>query len=280
MKFNVGCHLEYGIAQLSTLLFNISVVHNPYQKILQESLQLHPQLDFDEYVAPLSENRYVRVNALAGDLQISYRATVELSHFYTDPNTIPEIQPADLPIDVFYYLYPSRYCQSDRLMRLAACDFGNLEPGYSRVTAICNWIYDNVAYLSGSSDPQTSAYDTATERAGVCRDFAHLGIAFCRALNIPARFVTGYAYGLNPPDFHACFEAYLGHRWYLFDPTRLAPQNGFIRIGTGRDAADVSFATLFGAVQMQQMRLFAEHALDANTASEVPAPTTAAIAIS
>lgn len=279
MKFNLSCDLEYGIAQPSTFVFNISVVHNSHQKILQENLQLHPQLDFDEYVAPSSENRYIRVNALPGDLQISYQATVQLSHFYADPSTVAEIRPADLPIDVFYYLYPSRYCQSDRLMRLAACEFGNLEPGYSKVTAICNWIYDNVVYLSGSSDPSTSAYDTATERAGVCRDFAHLGIAFCRALSIPARFVTGYAYGLNPPDFHACFEAYLGHRWYLFDPTRLVPQNGFVRIGVGRDAADVSFATLFGAVQMQQMRLFAEH-IAASASSEVPTLTTAAIAIS
>lgn len=281
MQFNVGCQLNYSITQFSTFVFNINVINTSYQTILQESLQLHPQLDFDQYVDPASENQYVRVNVPPGDLQISYRATVELSHFYANPGTVTEIQPADLPIDVFHYLYPSRYCQSDRLIRLAASEFSHLEQGYSRVTAICNWIYDNVIYLSGSSGSQTSAYDTATERAGVCRDFAHLGIAFCRALNIPARFVTGYAYGLNPPDFHACFEAYLGHRWYLFDPTRLVPQNGVVRIGTGRDAADVSFATLFGAVQMNQMYLFAEYIPDKNTASEaIPAPTTAAIAIS
>lgn len=281
MQFDVGCQLKYSIAQLTTFVFNINVINNSYQTILQESLQLHPPLKFDQYVDPTSENQYIRVNAPPGELQLSYQATVELSHFYADPGTVAEIQPADLPIDVFHYLYPSRYCQSDRLTRLAASEFGHLEQGYSRVTAICNWIYDNVIYLSGSSDSQTSAYDTATERTGVCRDFAHLGIAFCRALGIPARFITGYAHGLNPPDFHACFEAYLGHRWYFFDPTRLVPQNGFIRIGTGRDAADVSFATLFGAVQMNQMELFADYIPDKNTASEaIPAPTTAAIAIS
>ena len=138
--------------------------------------------------------------------------------------------------------------------------FGNFSPGFSRVTAICNYIYDNITYERGSSGTQTSAFDTVTERAGVCRDFAHLGIAFCRALGIPARFVTGYAYGLEPPDFHACFEAFLGAdaasaRWYFFDATRLAPQTGYVRIGSGRDAADVSFATLFGPVQFNSMEI-------------------------
>jgi transglutaminase-like putative cysteine protease len=99
------------------------------------------------------------------------------------------------------------------------------------------------------------AFDTVTERVGVCRDFAHLGIAFCRALNIPARFAAGYAYQLNPPDFHAYFEAFLGDRWYLFDPTRLVAKDGLIRIGTGRDAADISFATIFGPVSMEEMVL-------------------------
>jgi transglutaminase-like putative cysteine protease len=96
------------------------------------------------------------------------------------------------------------------------------------------------------------------ERAGVCRDFAHLGIAFCRALNIPARFVSAYAYQLQPPDFHACFEAYLGDRWYLFDATRLVPTSRLVRIGTGRDAADVSFATVFGAAAMESMQVYIE----------------------
>jgi transglutaminase-like putative cysteine protease len=143
-------------------------------------------------------------------------------------------------------------------LRLVEADFGKLTPGYSRVQAIADWIYDNVTYRSGSTDPHTSAFDTVTEREGVCRDFAHLGIAFCRALTIPARFVSGYAYQLQPPDFHACFEAYLGDRWHLFDPTRLAPLSGFIRIGTGRDAADVSFANLFGTLQIGEMSLLVE----------------------
>ena len=115
------------------------------------------------------------------------------------------------------------------------------------MTAICNWIHDNVEYLRAAT-PLTSAFDTATERAGVCRDFAHLGIAFCRAVGIPARFVAGYACA-RTAGFPCVLEAYLNGRWYIFDSTRLAPQTGLIRIGTGRDAADTSFATFFGPVK-------------------------------
>jgi len=258
MKFDLGCQLNYAIADASTLILNISVAKNHYQNILQETLEIQPSLDYEEYTHPLLENRYLRVNSPKGDLQIAYRATVELSYVDENPDAIAEISPAHLPLDTLTYLYPSRYCQSDRLINLAQCEFGHLHLGYSRVIAICNWIYDNVTYLSGSTNSQTSAFDTATERAGVCRDFAHLGIAFCRALNIPARFASGYAHRLEPPDFHAFFEAYLGDRWYLFDPTRLAPRQGLIRIGAGRDAADASFATIFGSAQMQNMQVFVE----------------------
>ncbi|MEB3886246.1 transglutaminase family protein [Lyngbya sp. CCY1209] len=259
MKFNLGCQLEYEIGDYSTLIFNVAVCNNKYQNILQEDLHISPaSAEVDEYISPQLENRYIRVNVNPGKLQLSYQATVEVKHFEEQPENIPEIPPAKLPLKVLHYLYPSRYCESDRLFRFAQTEFGNLVPDYSRVTAMCNWIYDNVIYLSGSTNAHTSAFDTATERAGVCRDFAHLGIAFCRAMNIPARFVTGYAYDLEPPDFHAYFEAYLGDRWYLFDPTRLVPRSGLIRIGTGRDAADVAFATIFGSVQMVKKDIFVD----------------------
>jgi transglutaminase-like putative cysteine protease len=281
LMYELGCELNYSIYQASTLILNISVVSNDYQNIFREDLKIEPYLKVEEYITSASRNRYFRLNAPPGNLQISYQATVGLSHHYSDPSAVCEVQPADLPLDILYYLYPSRYCQSDRLLRFVVTEFGDLVPGYSRVTAICNWIYDNVLYLSDSSDSLTSACDTVVERVGVCRDFAHLGIAFCRALNIPARFVAGYAYGLNPPDYHAWFEAYLGDRWYLFDPTRLVPQNGLIRVGTGRDAADVSFATIFGSIQMNHMKLFMNQLPDPKTISaNILIPTTEAISIS
>ncbi|WP_159784816.1 transglutaminase-like domain-containing protein [Sodalinema gerasimenkoae] len=274
MKFAISCKLTYQIAADSTLIFNIAVCNNRVQEILHEDLQIQGAADWDQHTSRELENRYLRVNAASGPLQIRYDATVELNAITQPPQAIAEVPLAQLPLEVLPYLYPSRYCESDRLLRFAQTEFGELVPDYSRVTAICNWIYENVAYLSGSTNTQTSAFDTATERTGVCRDFAHLGIAFCRALNIPARFVTGYAYDLTPPDFHAYFEAYLGNAWYLFDATRLVPRTGLIRIGTGRDAADVSFATLFGPVTMETMEL----QVDCLTPGQRPQPTDGAIA--
>jgi transglutaminase-like putative cysteine protease len=157
-----------------------------------------------------------------------------------------------MPLEVLPYVYPSRYCQSDRLLRLASNNFGELWQGYSRVLAIQHWVQAHVTFASQTSNSNTSAVDTLVEQVGVCRDFTHLMIALCRALNIPARMVTGTDYGANPhlgpPDFHAYVEVYLGDRWYLFDASGTGVPMGFIRVGTGRDAADVAFATIFGDV--------------------------------
>ena len=160
---------------------------------------------------------------------------------------------SELPAPVLTYIYPSRYCQSDRLMDVARREFGTLQPGYERVEAIRKWVQERTKFQVGSSHPGTSALETYECSAGVCRDFAHLMISMCRALNIPARLATGIDYGadpsLGPTDFHCYVEAYLGDRWYLFDPSGISPRMGLIRIGTGRDASDVAFATIFGTVQ-------------------------------
>jgi len=122
------------------------------------------------------------------------------------------------------------------------------------VQAIADWIHDNIDYQIGSTQVTTTARDVFLQRAGVCRDFAHLGVTFCRALNIPARLVVGYArFDEPPPDFHAVFEAYVGARWELFDASRLAPLDGLVRIASGRDAKDVAFATIFGPATMVSM---------------------------
>lgn len=275
--FRLGSKLQYRTFGCSTFIFNISVVQNEHQEVLAESLRLSPDLVIEESVDLSDGSRYLRVN-VPGDVtfEIDYSAEVALSPCYSPPATIEEVPHSVLPLDVVPYLYPSRYCESDRLSRLALVQFGYLHPGYSRVQGICNWIYDNVAYLSGSTNHNTSAFDTVTERVGVCRDFAHLGIAFCRALSVPARFVGGYAVGLDPPDFHAVFEAYLGGRWYLFDPTRLVPLDHFVRVGTGHDAADVSFATIFGPAEMSQMLLRIEVGGGEATDSAVTAISTMA----
>ncbi len=138
LKYELGCELNYSIEQASTLILNVAIVSNNHQIIVQEDLHSNSQRSIEEYITSVSGNRYFRLNAPPGNLQISYRATVGLSPYYSDPSTIFEVKPADLPLDILYYLYPSRYCQSDRLLRFVAAEFGHLVPGYSRVTAICN----------------------------------------------------------------------------------------------------------------------------------------------
>ena len=255
MNFKLGCRLGYKIPEGASFVLNIQPAEFPQQRLLRESLVLTPELPVGTYLMPESGNRYVRFQAPAGELTIEYDAEVELDVRLDDPTAVPEIPPPELPFETLPHLYPSRYCQADRLPRAAQSDFGGLPPGHARVTAICNWIYEHIEYRRGTSDEHTSACDTLVDRAGVCRDFAHLGIALCRALGIPARFVSCYAWRLDPPDFHAVFEAFLGGRWYLFDATRQAALDGLVRIGLGRDASEVAFTTINGAVEPTVMEV-------------------------
>ncbi|MPT22685.1 MAG: transglutaminase family protein [Starkeya sp.] len=252
MKFNVASRLAYEVRDTTVFLLNIEAAALRNQKILTERLNLTPAVAVDRHELD-GGTRLVRVVVEPGTFEVDYAATIDLSMYDADPASLRETPVAELPLEVTPFLNPSRYCQSDQLARFALREFGALPPGHQRVTAICNWIYENVDYLSGSSNSETSAYDTMVQRAGVCRDFAHLGIAFCRALSIPARFASSYAWQLDPPDFHAVFECYLDGAWYLFDPTRKAALQGLVRIGVGRDAADAAFATIFGNAVMTDM---------------------------
>lgn len=278
MRFEVGCELAYHVAEPSTFVLSIFATNIGQQRIVDESFTSTPALGWAYGSDRDNATRVARALIPSGDLTVTYRAVVEPAYLYDDPASLSETPPACLPIDTLPYLNPSRYCESDKLMRFAVKHFGDLAPGYGRVNAICNWIYANVDYIAGSTSSQTSAYDVIALRAGVCRDFAHLGIAFCRALNIPARFVSGYSYGLVPQDFHAYFEAYLGNRWYIFDATRASRQNALVRIGIGRDASDVSFASIFGAADMRSMTVFANFIGEAESALQSPEMTLAAVA--
>lgn len=249
MKFKVKADLDYEVKSGSTLILNINALRTANQMVLEEALTIDPYLRAEELISSQGENRFIRFEAPdPGIVRINYSATVDNSYKLVDFSKLQETPVAWLNTFVFPYLYPSRYCQSDKLFRFANKKFGTIENPFAKVLAVMDWIHNNIEYLSGSSDSSTSAYDTITEQAGVCRDFAHLGISLCRALTIPARYFTGYAYQLNPPDFHACFEAYLGGDWVLFDATRLAPLNGIVKIATGRDAADTAVASLYGDV--------------------------------
>jgi len=232
----------------TTFIFSIQAFRSASQVIVEESLVTEPSLTLEEISAPDSGSRFIRlkVNDIS-KFVIRYQATVEIDYNTFHQRKLSQTVPVNkLDADVMPYLFPSRYCQSDKLQKLAINEFGNVETAYGKVAAITEWIYNNVEYRSGATNSKTSAFDTMTERVGVCRDFAHLGITLCRALTIPARYFTGYAYNLNPPDFHACFEAYIGGEWIFFDPTKLVPVNGLVKIANGRDAADAAVASIFG----------------------------------
>ena len=250
MKFLVKSRIEYEIRAPITLLLNIRPRNSSGQSVLRENLALTPFVQAESVISEPDHNRFDRLRIANGtNLVVEYEAEVETEPQLLNADQLRKVPPGQLGPAQLAYLFPSRYCQSDRLGRLAWQKFGNITGAYDQVLRITEWIHDNVEYVPGVTTSSTSAADTPTECAGVCRDFAHLGIALCRALNIPARYFSGYSYLLQPPDFHACFEAYIGDRWVLFDATRLAPPNGLVRIGTGRDAADVSVCTAFGIIR-------------------------------
>ena len=254
LRLQFSIELNYEIdAPGCDFIFSIHAAQTAHQIVVGESLLISQPLSPNLYTDPVTHTRFLRLKAFAGPLTVRYDATVDLDHYTAQPGQIGEVPVANLPGPVLPYIYPSRYCQSDRLHRFAVKEFGHLWQGYSRVQAIRDWVQSRVTFRSNSSTGNTTAVDTLVEEVGVCRDFAHLMIALCRAVNIPARFATGIDYGadpvLGPTDFHAYVEVYLGDRWYIFDASGVAIPMGFVRFGTGRDAADSAFATMFGGVR-------------------------------
>ncbi|WP_183558049.1 transglutaminase-like domain-containing protein [Mucilaginibacter sp. SP1R1] len=259
MKFDVFTQMEYVVRSPGTLILNIHALRTPHQTVLNEEFTVEPYLKVEELISAQGENRLMRFEvADPCTIKVTYKALVDNNYQVTDYTQQQETLVAQLDVTVLPYLNPSRYCQSDKLYRLAHNLFGHINNPFEQVVTLTDWIHNNVQYLSGYSNAQTSAFDTVTEQIGVCRDFAHLGIALCRALTIPARYFTGYAYHLKPADFHACFEAYLGGNWVLFDATKLVPLNGLVKIATGRDAADTAIANIFGDVTFTTMQVSCE----------------------
>ena len=257
VRLEFSTELSYDVGEPGAdFIFNVQLAHTPRQAVVTESLQLTQNVPSSQYTNPVTRSRFLRLQAEAGPFTLRYTAVVDLIHYEAQPDQLPELSPQALPGEVLPYLYPSRYCQSDRLLMVASQEFGHLPPGYSRAKAICDWVGRHVTFQGNTSSSTTSAVDTLIERVGVCRDFAHLMIALCRAANLPARMASGMDYGadpaLGPPDFHAYVEVFLGDRWYMFDPSGTAIPMGFVRFATGRDAADIAFATIFGNVSSAQ----------------------------
>jgi transglutaminase-like putative cysteine protease len=252
---SIDLQLDYEVAQPAHFLFNIEAAFDDGHRVVSERLSVTPAVKVRTFFDERNGNRFVRLDAPRCRLSVNYNAKVELISWPV-PLHLKEALVTDVPDDVLRYLMPSRYCESDLLSRVAQQMFGHLPHGLSRVRAIENWIHASINYIPGFSNATTTAQEVFVQRAGVCRDFAHLGITLCRALNIPARLVVGYVYFDEPPqDFHAVFEAWLDKQWVIFDPTKMAPIDRLVRVGTGRDAKDVAFATIFGDVQMLRKEL-------------------------
>ena len=252
-RMQIDSILTYEVDAATEFVFLIHAATGMGQVLIQENLQIEPITPFRTYSDNQSGNRFLRFQAQPGPLKLVYRAVVDRIIEMRDVNAL-EVSVHDIPDEVLHYVMPTRYCESDHLGPNAVELFGQLPRGYSRVQAICEWVRTNIEYRIGSTNATTTAREVFMQRAGVCRDFAHLSVTFCRALNIPARLVSGYAtFDKPPPDFHAVFEAYLGGRWVMFDPTAMSPLDQIVRLANGRDAKDVAFATIFGPARMLAM---------------------------
>ncbi len=245
MQVNISALLTYDVPGAADILLAVEAIPMADQQLVKDLLTVNGSGPLTAVPGMDGLGQRVWLHA-EGLLEIAYTATVDIERA---PTNIAGLNPpphADLPNAYIAYLMPSRYCPSDELDNFVRTRFSAPDKG-TLVLQMAEWIYQSVAYVPGSSDVKTTACDTFLLRSGVCRDFAHLLIAFARAADIPARMVSAYALGLDPPDFHALVEVYLGDRWHLIDPSRLAAEQNIVRIAVGRDATDISFMTIFGS---------------------------------
>lgn len=244
MKRDVSARLVLSVAEPASVVLAVAVAadHRPATESLSVT-QAGGALDAAE-ILDLHGTRLHRVEAAAGEVLVEYSASIE-----------GRLAPAgSVPIDLVRYVRPSRYAESDLLAPTATAEFAGLAPGTGLLEAVASWVGTRLTYVSGSSLPTDGAARTLLARRGVCRDFAHLCVALLRALGVPARLVSVYAPGLDPMDFHAIAEAWVGDAWWAVDATTLAPRASLLRIATGRDAADTAFLTvLSGRVELVEM---------------------------
>lgn len=279
LRYTIDLHYE--VAGEADFIFSIHAAHTGQQRVLREAVIVEPTVSWRVETEPWLGNRLLRLRAPGGALDVRYDAEVEVTHHVAEPEQVVAGDIAELPVDVLPFLRPSRYCQADQVQELAWREFADIAPGHAQVDAVCRWVRSHVEFRVGTSTVATSALETLEHGQGVCRDFVHATIALLRGLNYPARFVTGVDYGapegLGPPDFHSYVEAWIGSRWWLFDPTGITPLTGLIRIGTGRDAADVAFATMFGNVRSGMPKVAFAAVEDAAQGIGAPQPTTLAL---
>jgi transglutaminase-like putative cysteine protease len=234
------------------------------QHVRSETWTTEPAVPYHDY-HDLYDNACRRLTFHPGKTVLRYDAIVSVPPTPAETDwSAREVPVEQLPDDTLVFTLPSRLCPSDRLADRAWELFGHLSPGWSRVQSICDWVHGNIRFAYGASGPHTTAFDVLEAGTGVCRDFAQLAVGFCRALNIPARYAFGYLPDIavpladTPMDFCAWFEAYLGDRWWTFDPRNNLRRIGHIVIARGRDATDVAMVTTFGAARLETMTVWAD----------------------
>jgi transglutaminase-like putative cysteine protease len=260
----VGCEFNFYSEAPSSSVLQVQPYPGIPQAVLSDSWESRPAVPLTEYLDEFG-NPCQRLMLPGGRFAIRYDAVVEVP---ADPDPVlaeaQQVPPEDLPAETLQFLLPSRYCLSDKLQGAAVDSFGDLEPGWSQVEAISHWVHEHLTYRLGSTDSMSDAADAYMERQGVCRDFAHLAISFCRALNYPARYACGYIPLLGRPlpeegmDFAAWMEVYLGGAWITFDPRNDTPLAGRVLVGRGRDAVDVAMVTSAGTPRLESMTVWAE----------------------
>jgi len=264
MLIRIGYDIQFDIPA-PTPMVTLLHVHPSRDKDLIEpdALHLEPQIDATEYIDGFG-NRCTRFVAPQGPLRL-HNSTLIRDTGLLDPINIyaREVPVGDVPTEFLCYLLSSRYCEVDRFSNIAYELFGHVTPGWSRVQAICDWVHSKVTFSYPHARPTKSALDVYTERIGVCRDFQHLAITFCRAMNIPARYATGYLGDIGwpvsgPMDFSAWFEVYLEDRWWTFDARHATPRIGRVLMAVGRDASDVAITTSFGQANLSHFTVITD----------------------
>jgi transglutaminase-like putative cysteine protease len=254
MRLHASCEMTLNAKQDVPLIAMLRPKSGRVQWVASESYEIEPFVPVVEYVDGFG-NLCQRMVVRKGGFRIRVSAVVEVPAQIDVALAAPATPVEQLPDDVLTFLLPSRYCPSDRTWDTAATVVRDRKPGYDQAEAIRAWIHREFEYKYGVSDGSTGALETLRDRAGVCRDFSHVGLSLCRAIQLPARMVVGYLHGLDPMDMHAWFEAFIDGRWYTFDATQETPRGGRIAVAYGRDAADVALFTEYGPIELKKMRV-------------------------
>jgi transglutaminase-like putative cysteine protease len=264
MLIRLGYDIQFEIPATVAMVAALYVHPSRAADLLEpDKMQIEPNLEVRDYFDSFG-NRCARFVAPPGPLRLSGSTLIRDSGNLDEVNWYArEHAVGDLPHEVLSFLINSRYCEVDRFSNIAFELFGQIPPGWGRVQAVCNWVHSKVTFNYQQARPTKTALDVYTERVGVCRDFQHLAIAFCRALNIPARYATGYMgdFGVPvvlPMDFSAWFEVYLEGRWWTFDARNNQSRVGRVLMATGRDASDVAMTTAFGQADLRYFFVVAE----------------------